>query len=130
MNVKRFLFLCNISLFFSALLISQKKKKKKKGRMIIRKQCSNTDNIFLSSSGFSTVLLVEENLTHRKYAVKKIVCHGREDEQLAIKEIEYYNLVKHPNIIKCIDSMCEGTADPIVNTTSEVLILLPYYHVG
>lgn len=81
-------------------------------------------------SGFSTVLLAEDAATHKKYAIKKIICHGPEDQQLATKEVEYYNLIKHPNVIKCIDSAREGTADPIVNTTSEVLIVLPYYHVS
>jgi len=81
-------------------------------------------------SGFSTVLLAEDIVTHKKYAIKKIVCHGPEDQQLATQEIEYYKLVKHPNIIECIDSTREGMADPIINTTSEVLIVLPYYHVS
>lgn len=82
------------------------------------------------SSGFSTVLLVEDALTHKKYAIKKIVCHAAEDQQLAMKEVEYYNTIKHPNVIEYIDSACEGMADPIVNTTSEVFIVLPYYHVS
>lgn len=81
-------------------------------------------------SGFSTVLLAEDAATHKKYAIKKIICHGPEDQQLAVKEVEYYSLIKHPNVIKCIDSAREGSADPIVNTTSEVLIVLPYYHVS
>ncbi|XP_014477171.1 PREDICTED: serine/threonine-protein kinase 16 [Dinoponera quadriceps] len=84
----------------------------------------------LGEGGFSTVLLGEDAATHKKYAIKKIICHGPEDQQMAAKEIEYYNLIKHPNVIKCIDSAREGIADPIVNTTSEVLIVLPYYHRG
>ncbi|KYN35798.1 Serine/threonine-protein kinase 16 [Trachymyrmex septentrionalis] len=80
--------------------------------------------------GFSTVLLVEDIVTHKKYAIKKIICHGPEDQQLATKEVEYYKLIKHPNVIECLDSSCKGTADPIVNTTSEILIVLPYYHKG
>ncbi|EZA48611.1 Serine/threonine-protein kinase [Ooceraea biroi] len=84
----------------------------------------------LGEGGFSTVLLAEDVTTHKKYAIKKIVCHGPEDQQLATQEVEYYKLVKHPNVIECIDSAREGLADPIVNTTSEVLIVLPYYHRG
>ncbi|XP_071577055.1 serine/threonine-protein kinase 16 isoform X1 [Temnothorax nylanderi] len=84
----------------------------------------------LGDGGFSTVLLVEEIITHKKYAIKKITCHGPEDQQLAAKEVEYYKLIKHPNVIECIDSTCKGTADLIVNTTSEMLIVLPYYHKG
>ncbi|XP_015598408.1 serine/threonine-protein kinase 16 [Cephus cinctus] len=84
----------------------------------------------LGDGGFSTVSLVEDNLTHKKYAIKKMVCHGPEDQRLAVKEIEYHSIVKHPNVIECIDSTHRGTADPVVNATSEVLIILPYYHKG
>ncbi|XP_076242348.1 serine/threonine-protein kinase 16 [Calliopsis andreniformis] len=84
----------------------------------------------LGEGGFSTVLLVEDTTTHKKYAIKKIICHGLEDQRLAAKEIEYHNIVKHPNVIECIDSTYKGTADPIINATSEVLIVLPYYHRG
>ncbi|XP_039307069.1 serine/threonine-protein kinase 16 isoform X3 [Solenopsis invicta] len=84
----------------------------------------------LGDGGFSTVHLVEDVITHRKYAIKKIICHGSEDQQLAMKEVEYYKLIKHPNVIECIDSSYEGMADPIVNTTSEMLIVLPYYQKG
>lgn len=84
----------------------------------------------LNFSGFSTVLLAEDAVTHKKYAIKKIICHGLEDQRLAAKEIEYHNLVKHPNVIECIDSTYKGTADPIINATSEALIVLPYYHVS
>ncbi|XP_046742893.1 serine/threonine-protein kinase 16 isoform X1 [Diprion similis] len=84
----------------------------------------------LGEGGFSTVSLVEDSLTHKKYAVKKIVCHGPEDQRLALKEIEYHTIIKHPNVIECIDSTHKGTADPVVNATSEVLLILPYYHKG
>lgn len=84
----------------------------------------------LGEGGFSIVLLVEDTITHKKYAIKKIICHGLEDQRLAAKEIEYYNIVKHPNVIECIDSTYKGTVDPIINATSEVLIILPYYHRG
>ncbi|XP_076292890.1 serine/threonine-protein kinase 16 [Lasioglossum baleicum] len=84
----------------------------------------------LGEGGFSTVLLAEDTETHKKYAIKKIICHGLEDQRLAAKEIEYHNLVKHPNVIECIDSTYKGIADPVINATSEVLIVLPYYHRG
>lgn len=84
----------------------------------------------LGEGGFSTILLVEDASTRKKYAIKKIICHGLEDQRLAAKEIEYHNLVKHPNVIECIDFTYKGTADPIVNSTSEALMVLPYYHRG
>lgn len=81
------------------------------------------------SRGFSTVSLAEDSLTHKKYAIKKIICHGFEDQRLALKEIEYHTILKHANIIECIDSTQQGSADPVLNMTSEVLLVLPYYHV-
>lgn len=84
----------------------------------------------LGEGGFSTVLLVEDATTHKKFAIKKIICHGLEDQRLAAKEVEYHNVVKHQNVIECVDSMHKGTADPVVNATSEVLLVLPYYHKG
>nr|CAD7407751.1 unnamed protein product [Timema poppensis] len=77
--------------------------------------------------GFSTVSLVEDAHTHKYYAVKKIICHGKEDQNIALKEVEFYNLLKHPNIIECIDSTLTGQPDPQFNFTSEVLVILPYY---
>ena len=85
---------------------------------------------FVYFRGFSTVSLVEDSLTHKKYAIKKIICHGPEDQRLAVKEVEYHSIVKHPNVIELIDSTHQGTADPVVNATSEVLLVLPYYHVS
>ncbi|XP_066593652.1 serine/threonine-protein kinase 16 [Prorops nasuta] len=84
----------------------------------------------LGEGGFSTVYLVEDSVTHKKYAIKKIICHGPEDQRIAIREIEYHQILKHPNIIECIDSTYEGTADPVINATSEALLVLPYYRNG
>lgn len=69
-------------------------------------------------------------MTHKKYAIKKIVCHSPEDQRLAVKEIEYHSIITHPNVIELVDSAHQGTADPVVNATSEVLLILPYYHVS
>nr|CAD7602325.1 unnamed protein product [Timema genevievae] len=80
--------------------------------------------------GFGTVSLVEDAHTHKYYAVKKIICHGKEDQNIALKEVEFYNLLKHPNIIECIDSTLTGQPDPQFNFTSEVLMILPYYQKG
>lgn len=86
-------------------------------------------NILLFFRGFSSVYLVEDALTRRKYAIKKVICHSAEDQQIAAKEIEYHTILKHVNIIECIDSTSKGAADPVINATSQVLLVLPYYHV-
>lgn len=84
---------------------------------------------FLIFSGFSIVYLVENTRTRKRFAVKKIICHGRDDQKAALQEIDYHKMVDHPNIIRCIDSTVIGSPDPVLNSTSEVLLLLPYYPV-
>lgn len=84
----------------------------------------------LGEGGFSTVDLVEDAHTRKTYAVKKIICHGEEDQKIALKEVEYHGLLRHPNIIECIDSVLTDRPNPILNSTSEVLIVLPYYKRG
>ncbi|PNF39061.1 Serine/threonine-protein kinase 16 [Cryptotermes secundus] len=84
----------------------------------------------LGEGGFSTVDLVEDAHTHKTYAVKKIICHGEEDLKVAMKEIEYYGLLKHPNIIECFDSALKDRPNPVLNSISEVMIVLPYYKRG
>jgi serine/threonine kinase 16 len=72
---------------------------------------------------------VEDARTHKTYAVKKIICHGEEDLKVAMKEIEYYGLLKHPNIIECFDSALKVQPNPVRNSVNEVMIVLPYYKV-
>lgn len=86
--------------------------------------------MFVILSGFSTVALVEDNLTRKKFALKKIICHSLEDQRLAQREIEYHSILKHPNVIELVDSDYLGTPDPVANATSQVLLILPYYHVS
>lgn len=84
----------------------------------------------LGEGGFSVVYLVENTRTRKRFAVKKIICHGRDDQKAALHEIEYHKMLDHPNVIRCIDSVVIGNPDPVLNSTSEVLLLLPYYPKG
>lgn len=68
--------------------------------------------------------------TKKRYALKRIICHSVEDQKQALKEIDYYKKIKHRNIIELVDSTFRGTADIIVNTTAEALLLLPFYKTG
>ena len=45
-------------------------------------------------------------------------------------EISYYKKLKHPNIIELVDSTFKGSADIVVNATSEAYLVLPYYRRG
>lgn len=62
--------------------------------------------------------------------MKRITCHSIEDEIIAKREIEITGLVKHENLIYIIDSIIKGSADIVINTTSEVLMVLPYFKNG
>lgn len=101
-------------------------------------------------SGFSTVDLIESRRNKKTYALKRITCHSLEDQKLALQEIEYYKKIKHPNIIELVDSTFKGkyiylmkhkkkrnkykiilgSADIVVNATSEAYLVLPYYSRG
>ncbi|GAB6026579.1 hypothetical protein CHUAL_012992 [Chamberlinius hualienensis] len=83
----------------------------------------------LGEGGFSYVDLVECLRTHKLYALKRITTHSREDEIAALKEIEYYRAVKHPNVIQCIDWSVKPP-DIEFDRTGEVLILLPFLRRG
>ncbi|XP_049846268.1 serine/threonine-protein kinase 16 [Schistocerca gregaria] len=84
----------------------------------------------LADGGFSSIYLVQDSKSHRLCVLKKIVCHAKEDQMKALQEVAYYGLIKHPNVIECLDSGVSGEADAFSNYTSEVYILLPYYKRG
>ncbi|KAF5285464.1 hypothetical protein FQA39_LY16638 [Lamprigera yunnana] len=84
----------------------------------------------VAEGGFSTIDLIENTTTRRCYALKHIICHSVDDQKVALQEIEYYKKLKHSNIIELIDSTFKGSADIVVNATSEVYMVLPYYRRG
>jgi len=84
----------------------------------------------IAEGGFSTVDLVEDSRTGKKYAMKKITCHSTEDQNLAMREVEITRGFDHPNIVKVIGTATTGTADIVHNTTSQVVIVFPLYTMG
>lgn len=79
--------------------------------------------------GFSSVYLVEDSSTRKLYAVKKIICHSLDDQTVALNEVKIHNKVEHENVIKLIDYDIDGIPDPVLNATSQIYLLLPYYKV-
>lgn len=73
--------------------------------MKVRSVLISSDRLF---SGFSTVDLVEQASTKKKYALKKITCHSIEDQKVALQEVEYMKKIQHPNVIELIDSTFKG----------------------
>jgi len=84
----------------------------------------------IAEGGFSTVDLVEDTMTGKRYAMKKITCHSTEDQNLATREVEITRSLDHPNIVKVIGTATTGTADIVHNTTSQVVIVFPLYIMG
>lgn len=86
--------------------------------------------LLYTNSGFSIIDLVEQSNTRRKYALKRMTCHSKEDEIIALREIEITKLIKHDNVIHIVDYMMKGSADIVINAMSQVYILLPYLKNG
>ena len=76
------------------------------------------------------VELIEDTKTHEEFALKRIVCHSPEDQRIALSEVEVHRLVQHPSVLDVVDYDLRGKTDPLHETTSQVLILLPYHHVS
>lgn len=84
----------------------------------------------LGEGGFSVVDLVHDPQTRRYFALKRIVCHSKEDERIAVQEMEYYRCFKHPNIVECVDGCLVEKHVLGHNHVSEVRVLFPYYKRG
>ena len=83
----------------------------------------------LFCSGFSTISLIEDRRTGKRYALKRITCHSTEDQIQARKEIDFHKRFNHPNILPLIGSDIKGQADIVHNVTSEAFLVLPYFQV-
>lgn len=59
--------------------------------------------------GFSMIDLVESTSTRRKYALKRMTCHSKEDEEVVRQEINVMTTIDNKNVIRLIDFMFKGT---------------------
>lgn len=75
------------------------------------------------------VYVVEGAYNKRLFAIKKVVCHSLDDQEMALKEVKSHEKVQHENVIQLIDYSINGTPDPAVNVTSQLYLVLPYYGV-
>lgn len=74
--------------------------------------------------------LVENTATRQKYALKRLTCHSKEDVAVVKQEIHVMTIIDHRNVIRLIDSMFRGSADIVINATSQAFLVLPYYKNG
>lgn len=84
----------------------------------------------VAEGGFSTVDLVQDTGTGKKYALKRIVCHSVEDQNLAQKEVEITRNLNHPGIVRLVGASTVGSPDIVHNITSEVMLVMPFYPRG
>lgn len=81
----------------------------------------------IGEGGFSTVDLVEDVESGKKFALKRIVCHSTEDQNTALQEVKVTRGLSHRHIVRVVGSCTRGRADIHQNLTSEVLIVFPLY---
>jgi len=81
----------------------------------------------IAEGGFSTVELVEDSRTGKRYAMKRITCHSIEDQNQAKREVEITRQFDHPNMVRVVGAAVQGSADILHGATSEVLIVMPLY---
>ncbi|XP_005096441.1 serine/threonine-protein kinase 16 [Aplysia californica] len=86
----------------------------------------------LGEGGFSYVDLVEDAVSHKTYALKRILCHSKEEEQIALQEVEVMRAVAHPNVIplECHSFHKVGQYSKAVDITCEVFLVIPLYRRG
>lgn len=74
--------------------------------------------------------LAESNDYHRMYAIKKIICHSLDDQEVALNEVKAHEKIHHENVIELIDYEVKGHPNPVTNSTSQLYLVLPYYKVN
>ena len=70
--------------------------------------------------------LLEDNDTGKKFALKRIQCHSREEERLAKEEAGYHRRVNHPNLIPLEEWKVTSGSGGV----TEVLLVLPFFRVS
>ncbi|XP_059477584.1 serine/threonine-protein kinase 16 [Neocloeon triangulifer] len=84
----------------------------------------------LAAGGFSLIDLVEEESTGRLLALKRISCHGPQDEAAALREVQVHKQVRHPHLIDLVGHRLLSLRGAQLGPTSELQLLLPYYQRG
>ncbi|XP_006008957.1 serine/threonine-protein kinase 16 [Latimeria chalumnae] len=79
----------------------------------------------LDEGGFSYVDLVEGVQDGKFYALKRILCHEKEDRKTALREVEMHRVFDHPNILH-LETHCIIEKGP----KCEVWLLLPFVRKG
>lgn len=86
----------------------------------------------LGEGGFSVIDLLEDTRSHTLYALKRITCHGKLDESVAIKEVEIMKAFKHKSLVplEVYSIITVGLHVQTGEEITEVLIVMPFYKRG
>ncbi|GFO37934.1 serine/threonine-protein kinase 16-like [Plakobranchus ocellatus] len=86
----------------------------------------------LGEGGFSYVDLVEESTSRKPYALKRILCHNKEEESIALQEVEIMRAINHPNVIplECYSVHKVSYHSKAVDIICEVFLVAPLYKNG
>jgi len=88
----------------------------------------------IGEGGFSTVDLVQDRANRRYYVLKRVLCHGKEDEINAMKEVQYHARFNSVNCVNIIKMECysfkKHPAASKSSISSNIFIILPYYRRG
>lgn len=89
-------------------------------------------HVFVHNRGFSYVDLVEETLSHKMFALKRLTCHSKEEESIALQEVEVMRTVHHNNLVPLVGHTVVkvGHYTKTVDVVSEVFIVMPFYPVS
>lgn len=82
--------------------------------------------------GFSYVDLVEESSSRKLFALKRLTCHSKEEENVALQEVEIMRRISHPNVVPLVGHMVVqvGHHSKTMDIVSEVFIVMPHYSVS
>uniref|UniRef100_A0A095C772 non-specific serine/threonine protein kinase n=1 Tax=Schistosoma haematobium TaxID=6185 RepID=A0A095C772_SCHHA len=79
------------------------------------------------ASGHWKTFYVRDKLDTGSFALKRILCHSKDDESKALKEANFQlNLPDHPNLLSCIASGLQHVSRRKQGAISEVLLVLSY----
>lgn len=86
----------------------------------------------LGDGGFSVVDLLEDARKHTLYAMKRITCHDKRDEKVAMQEVEIMKSFRHRNLVPLEEYsiITVGRHVQSHEPITEVLIVMPFYRRG
>lgn len=86
--------------------------------------------MFSCFRGFSYIDLVEDTRTKMLFALKRMLCHSKRDENISLAEVRFMTQFHHPNLIPCeVHALKKLSSQSASGAESEVLLVMPYYKV-